>query len=208
MSDMSDVWNKIYEKDTSFFGEEPSNFALSSYNVMKDNDIKKILELGCGQGRDCLFFASRGIKVKAMDHSHIAIEQLSKHARQKGLSIDTSMYDATKLLPFSDNEFDAVYSHMLFSMKFSWDQLKFIFKEIKRVLKKDGFHFFSVRNHNDKFYGTGTRSGDEIYDINGFQIRFFTRQEIEDLSEGFKIIEIKEEYEEPVTLYLVTATKQ
>ncbi len=204
---MSNIWNKVYEKDISFFGDEPSSFALSCYTVMKDNDAKKILELGCGQGRDCLFFASKGFKVKAMDHSHVAIEQLSKQAKQKDLSIDASVYDATKPLPFSDNEFDAVYSHMLFSMRFSRDQLKFIFKEIKRVLKNNGFHFFSVRNHNDKFYGTGTRLDDEIYDINGFQIRFFTRQEIEDLSESFKIIEIKEEYEEPVTLFLVTAKK-
>ena len=41
----------------------------------------------------------------------------------------------------------------------------------------------------------------EIYDINGFQIRFFTEKEIRDLttaaSEGFEIIWIKEEYEEP-----------
>ena len=44
-----------------------------------------------------------------------------------------------------------------------------------------------------------------IYDINGFLIRFFTEKEIQDLAtaEGFEILWIKEEYEEPVTLYLV-----
>ena len=44
-----------------------------------------------------------------------------------------------------------------------------------------------------------------IYDVNGFQIRFFTETEIHGLAteEGFKILRIKEEYEEPVTLYLV-----
>jgi hypothetical protein len=43
--------------------------------------------------------------------------------------------------------------------------------------------------------------------INGFQIRFFTETEIEDLStaEGFKILWMKEEYEEPVTLFFVSA---
>lgn len=204
---MTNIWNKIYEKDSSFFGEEPSVFAISCYNIMHDKS-KMLLELGCGQGRDSIFFASKGIKVKAMDHSHVAIEQLLQNAKKKGLSIDASLYDATKPLPFSNGEFDAVYSHMLFSMRFSQEQLKFIFQEIRRVLKNNGFHFFSVRNHNDKFYGTGTRLDDEIYDINGFHIRFFTRQEIENLSDGFKIIEIKEVYEEPVTLYLVTAKKQ
>lgn len=204
---MTNIWDTTYERDSSFFGEAPSEFAISCYNIMQDK-AKILLELGCGQGRDCIFFASKGIKVKAMDQSHIAIEQLSQHTKKQGLSIDASVYDTSKPLPFRDNEFDAVYSHMLFSMRFSREQLKFIFQEIKRVLKSNGFHFFSVRNHNDKFYGTGTRLDDEIYDINGFQIRFFTRQEIENLLDGFKIIEIKEAYEEPVTLYLVTTKKQ
>lgn len=203
---MSNIWDEIYKKDTSFFGEKPSDFAVSCYHHMKDG-AKTILELGCGQGRDSLFFASKGFKVKALDYSRFAIEQLSKRAKQTGLPIEASVYDTTKPLPFNDNEFDAVYSHMLFSMKFSREQLKFIFKEIRRILRNDGFHFFSVRNYNDKFYGKGIKIDDETYNINGFQIRFFTIQEIENLSEGFKIFEIKEDCEEPVTLYLVTSGK-
>ncbi|MBI3841968.1 MAG: class I SAM-dependent methyltransferase [Thaumarchaeota archaeon] len=203
---MNNIWDKIYEKDDSFFGDKPSDFAVSCYDTMKDR-AKTILELGCGQGRDSLFFASRGIKVKALDYSCFAIEQLSKRTKQTGLPIEASVHDPTEPLPFNDNEFDAVYSHMLFSMKFSPEQLRFIFKEIKRVLKNDGFHFFSVRNHNDKFYGKGIRVDHKTYDINGFQIRFFTKEEIENLCEGFKIIEIKEDYEEPVTLYLVSSKK-
>lgn len=203
---MSNIWDETYKKDASFFGEKPSNFALSCYHHIKDR-ARTILDLGCGQGRDSLFFASKGIKVKALDYSRLAIEQLSKLAKQANLPIEASVYDITKPLPFNDGMFDAVYSHMLFSMKFSEEQLKFILKETRRVLRNDGFHFFSVRNHNDKFYGKGIRVDDEIYDINGFQIRFFTKEEIENLSEGFRILEIKEDYEEPVTLYLVTLRK-
>ena len=66
-------------------------------------------------------------------------------------------------------------------------------------------NFFSVRNHNDKSYGNGRVVDRGIYDIDGFQIRFFTEKDIQDLAsaEGFDILWIKEEYEEPVTLYLV-----
>lgn len=204
---MSDVWNKIYEKDVSFFGDEPSSFALSSYEIMKNNGIKKILELGCGQGRDCLFFASKGLEVTALDYSNIAVKDLLEKSKQKNISIDVHVYDGKKPLQFDNGVFDAVYSHMFFSMRFDMNELKFAFQEVKRVLKNNGFHFFSVRNHNDKFYGKGIRIDDDTYDINGFQIRFFTKQEIEDLSKGFEIKEIKEDYEEPVTLYLVTSTK-
>jgi len=204
---MGNVWDNVYGKDASFFGDEPSKFALSCYNLMKKNDLKKMLEIGCGQGRDCLFFTSKGMEVAALDYSKVAIDSLLEHAKQKDLSVDAHVYDAKKPLPFDSGSFDAVYSHMFLSMRFSFDELKFILSEVKRVLKDNGFHFFSVRNQNDKFYAKGTKVDDDIYDINGFQIRFFTKEEIENISEGFKIIEIKEDYEEPVTLYLVTSTK-
>ena len=45
---MSEVWNKVYKADSTFFGEEPSNFALLCFNHMKTNNVKKVLELGVG----------------------------------------------------------------------------------------------------------------------------------------------------------------
>ena len=66
---MSEVWNKIYESDNAFFGEEPSSFALLCFNDMKTNNIKKVLELGAGHGRDTTFFASNAIEVHALDYS-------------------------------------------------------------------------------------------------------------------------------------------
>lgn len=205
---MSKTWDEIYAKDAAFFGDEPSNFAVSSYDIIKKNNLKRVLELGCGQGRDCLFFASKGLGVTALDYSNVAVKDLLEKSKQKNIPVDARIYDGKKPLPFDDEVFDVVYSHMFFSMKLDMNELQFVFQEVRRVLKNDGFHFFSVRNHNDKFYGKGTRMDDEIYDINGFQIRFFTKQEIEDLSKDFAILGIKEDYEEPVTLYLVTSRKQ
>jgi hypothetical protein len=96
-------------------------------------------------------------------------------------------------------------------MKFLLNELHFIFSEIKRVLKPKGLNFFSVRNHNDKSYGKGIEIDKEgIYDINGFQIRFFTKKDVQDLTMregGFELLWIKEEYEEPVTLYLVSSRR-
>ena len=91
-------------------------------------------------------------------------------------------------------------------MKFSLLEIHFIFSEIRRVLKSKSLNFFSVRNHNDKSYRKGIEVDKGIYDVNGFQVRFFTEEEIGDLAkqEGFEILWIKEEEEEPVTLFLVS----
>jgi SAM-dependent methyltransferase len=210
---MSSFWDKLYQTDNSFFGEEPSNFGLSCYNeYIEKKNSKKTLELGCGQGRDTLFFASKGIEITALDYSSVAIDGLIKRAKERNLlsNIHTSIFDArsNNTLPFDKDEFDVVYSHMFFNMGFTWEQMKFMFQEIRRVLKNDGFNFFSVRNYNDKSYGQGKKIENDICDIRGFQIRIFTKQHVKALvKEGFEILDIKEMYEEPVTLYLVSTRK-
>jgi SAM-dependent methyltransferase len=208
---MSEVWNKVYKSDNTFFGEEPSNFALLCFNHMKANSVKKVLELGVGHGRDTIFLALNGIEVEALDYSIVGINILNKIVKEKRLPIKSQTFDVgSSPLPFSHGYFDAVYSHMLFNMRFSEDQLHSIFSEIKKVLKPKGLNFFSVRNHHDKSHGKGKEVDKGIYDIDGFQIRFFTEQEIHDLAsaEGFEILWIKEEYEEPVTIYLVSSRRK
>jgi SAM-dependent methyltransferase len=207
---LSEVWNKVYKTDNSFFGEEPSNFALLSFNHMKANNVKKVLELGAGHGRDTMFFASNGIEVDALDYSSVAIYILNKIAKDKRLPIKSQTFDVKNPLPFADGHFDAAYSHMLFNMRFSEDELHFAFSEIRRVLKPEGLNFLSVRNRHDKSYCKGVEVDKEIFDIDGFQIRFFAEREIQDLisAEGFEILWIKEEYEEPVTIYLVSSRRK
>src|ERR1051326_7957534 len=93
---MSEVWNKVYKSDSTFFGKEPSNFALLCFNHMKANNVKKVLELGSGHGRDTIFFATNGIEVEALDYSVIAIEILDKIAEEKRLPIKSQIFDAKK----------------------------------------------------------------------------------------------------------------
>src|SRR5215210_1474187 len=178
---------------------------------MKANNTTKVLELGAGHGRDTTFFASNGIEVEALNYSVAAVGILDKIAKEKRLPIKPQIFDVKSPLPFVDGNFNAVYSHMLLNMKFTLDELHFIFSEIRRVLKPRALNFFSIRNHNDKSYGKGREIDKGIYDINGFQIRFFTETELQDLTieeGGFELLWIKEEYEEPVTLYLVSSRKK
>ena len=207
---MSKVWDKIYESDSAFFGEEPSNFATLCLRELKTINVKKLLELGAGHGRDSIFFASNGIQVEALDYSNAGIEILINRARKevKELQVNSKTFDIRNALPFPNNYFDAVYSHMFLNMKFSRDELDFIISEIRRVLKDGGFNFFSVRNDHDAYYKKGTEIEKDIYDINGFEIRFFTKTDIQDLfRRHFRLIWIKEEFEEPVTLYLINSRK-
>ncbi len=118
--------------------------------------MKKILELGCGQGRDSIFFASNNIDVVALDSSKVAIDALSNFTNEKNLSLRPMIHNANEGIPFDDSSFDAVYAHMFFNMRFGDEKLEFLFLEVKRVLSEDGLNFFSVRSDHDAMYRKGT----------------------------------------------------
>ena len=206
---MSNIWNKIYSDDSAFFGEDPSDFAQKCYSYFKKFGVKRILELGCGQGRDTIFFASNGLDVHAIDASKVAIENINQKIRQKNISLDLRYFIARQDLPFDSNYFDAVYSHMFYNMRFTDEELSYLFKESSRVLKNNGFLCFSVRSDKDVFYNKGKKIDSNVYEINGFQIRFFTKEQIKSfLLDYFEIKNIEESYEEPVSLYLVFCNKK
>jgi SAM-dependent methyltransferase len=205
---MNNIWNKVYSNDSSFFGDEPSKFALICYKEFVKHKVQKVMELGCGQGRDSLFFALKGLEVYAIDSSKVAIENLRIKAKGLNLDIKLKNIDVVKGLPFLNKHFDADYSHMFYNMGFTDDELKFLFNESNRVLKNKGLLSFSVRSDKDIIYRKGTKIAENIYDINSFKIRFFTKQDLKFfVNDNFKIQSIMEDYEEPASLYFVICYK-
>ncbi len=158
-------------------------------------------------GKRCNILAHEGLDVY-IDSSKVAIENLNERVRKKNVSIDLKNFDAKKGLPFDNNYFDVVYSHMFYNMNFTDDQLKFLFSESSRVLKDNGLLYFSVRSDKDMLYNKGKQIDNNIYEINNFQIRFFTTQQIKYfLNHNFVISRIIEDYEVQASLYFVFATK-
>ena len=51
------------------------------------NNMRKVLDLGAGHGRDNIFFASNGIEIEALDYSAIAVEILDKITKEKRLPV-------------------------------------------------------------------------------------------------------------------------
>ena len=68
--------------------------------------------------------------MESLDYSLIAIDILDKIRKEKRLPIKPQFFDVKRPLPFSHGYFDAVYSHMLLNMRFSLEDLHFIFSEI------------------------------------------------------------------------------
>ncbi len=202
---MNNIWNKVYSDDSTFFGEGPNDFAKKYYEYFIQNNVKKILDLGCGQGRDAIFFSLNDLKVYAVDSPIVAIEGIQKFNEKNNQLINAKCIDAKQGLPFDNDYFDAIYSHMFYNMNFTNKELDFLFQETNRILKTKGLLCFSVRSDKDELFDTGKKIDKDIYEINGFQIRFFSIEQIKSLLSlfYFKIDKIMQDSEDLANLYLV-----
>ncbi len=168
--------------------DKPSIFAQNAIKFFPDTG--NIVDLGCGQGQDSRFFAQHGYNVVGADFSSEAI----KIAKEKSKDLDFKVLDISKPLPFEDTSFDVVYSHLAVHY-FNKETTELIFKELSRILKKDGVLAIFVNSVNDPEYGTGTQIEEDYFAIGNMQKRYFSQESLKHYVEGFEPLLLDEKGE-------------
>ena len=211
LDQQSQHWETNFSSKPEMFGLEPSIPAVKATKFFKEKNIKNIVELGAGLGRDTIYFAKNSIKVQALDYSKTAIRSITNKAEKLNLTelIKPKFFDARKKLPFGNNTIDGCFSHMLYCMALSNSDLENLNNEICRILKPGGINIYTVRHTDDGDYKNGIRIGENLYENDGFIVHFFSKEKVNQLSKGFEVLDI-EKFEEgkfPRKLFLVKNKK-
>ena len=211
LDQQSQHWEDNFSRKPEMFGLEPSLSAKKALKLFKKKNLKNVLELGAGLGRDSIYFAINSIKLKALDYSSSAIEIINQKIDRNDLSklISTKLFDVRKKLPFKDNSFEACYSHMLYCMAMTSKELKYLNDEIYRILKPNGINIYTVRHVEDGDFKKGIHRGENLYENDGFIVHFFSKETVNHLLKGFEnlLIEKFEEGNFPRKLYFVVNKK-
>lgn len=89
---MKPFWEEEYKnKERSTFGN-PSKEVVDIIPYLKKD--AKILDVGCGDGRHALYFASLGYQVDAFDISENAIEKINYLKEKNGINMNAYLCDA------------------------------------------------------------------------------------------------------------------
>jgi SAM-dependent methyltransferase len=205
-------WQHTFAANPDMYGTGPSEPGQYAVDLFIREHRHHVLELGTGQGRDTLAFLGAGLDVTALDYESESLRAL--HDKAVGLGpadrLHVIAHDVRQRLPSSDASFDAAYSHMLFNMALTTDELDALAAEVCRVLRPGGLHVYTVRHVGDAHFGSGIAHGDDMYENGGFIVHFFDRELVDRLATGFDLLELQE-FEEgalPRRLWRITLCRR
>ena len=78
-----------YQKEAYFWGVEPNTTCLKTLELMPPSRPLKLLDIGCGEGKDAVFFARCGYDVSAFDISEAGLEKTKRLADKAQVHVRT-----------------------------------------------------------------------------------------------------------------------
>lgn len=133
-----------YSKDWRGEHDELQLKHLRRFEEMIGSPAKRILDAGCGTGKDSIYFASHDYDVYGVDLSPGMIEKATEGSNNRDLNINFLIGDM-KFLNFPNNCFDGVWTAAALVHLSPEDKRKAI-QEFYRVLKPEGVLHIWVQN--------------------------------------------------------------
>ncbi|MFB6181873.1 MAG: class I SAM-dependent methyltransferase [Candidatus Magasanikbacteria bacterium] len=183
--------------------------SYSDLDWIKDNADKfieelegdKVLDAGCGSGRDAKYFSENNLEVLGIDLS----EEMLKRAEENSPNAYFKEMDVRQL-NFSQNSFDGIWCCALLP-HIPKEEINEAVKELKRVLKPEGTIFMSFKQgEGEKFVEKDRYNGNQKF------FAYYTKDEIKELlnSHNFKIknifLENSEKFQKNLTWISIFAT--
>lgn len=184
MEKLDKYWDKIHLKYNSSYDEWLNKYV----KLFKENDT--IIELGCGRAYCSNYLVENGYKnVIACDFS----EEVLKIVNIDHPNLKTKLFDMSVGLPFNDNSINVIIADL--SLHY-FDSLttKYLFDEIYRVLKENGYLIARVNSANDKHHipNKGEEIEKNFYFDGNIYKKFFEKEDLNLLFKNFEICNIEE----------------
>ena len=132
----SEDFDKAYNAPVTFWGDTRIPKELDE--LIKINNPKTSLELGCGLGRFSKYMAEQGIKATGVDFSSVAIEKAQKRVTNSEYRPTFIVGDVTNLENINE-QFDVSFDIGCFHCLNEEGQRKYV-SEVARLLKPGATH--------------------------------------------------------------------
>lgn len=185
--DNVDYWNQYYKN--KICSTEPSPFA--QYVATLIDSGKSLVDLGCGNGRDTVYFAGLGLQVTGVDLSDISVRSLQEQNIPGARFICGDFVNPKEA---AEDSFDYAYSRFTIHAINEQQERTFL-KNIYEQLHPKGKFFIEVRSIHDPLFGKGKKMERNAYFYDNHYRRFIVMDElVQNLEQvGFQIEYAKEQ---------------
>ena len=179
-SDKND-FGYFYKQKESYFGENPSDGLVEAL-VKYDIKPGKALDIGAGEGRNCLYLAKLGFSVCAVEPSGLGAKKIQEKAEKLGL--DLKVVNTDYLAFDSEEKYDFILAgtsidHM------DGDLMDEVFTKLKNSLNRKGMVYIIVFTEDDP---GAIKKYDEASECADFIKHYFRKNELRNHFRDFKIL--------------------
>jgi len=168
-------YNSRYLKREFYWGLKPCDIVVDSIKHLSSS--AKVLDLGCGEGKDSFFLAKNNFNITAIDVAEEGIKKLKEFAEKKKLKIKADSSDIKSYLE-NCGEFDAIFAMNVLQ----FIDEKNIFKTIKQIQSKTKPNGLNVIA---SFIAKTPKQKKTVLSKGRY---FFDKGELKELYKGWKIL--------------------
>jgi tellurite methyltransferase len=105
---MTNPYDERYQRPGFYWGKAPSESCYRVLKLLPPTRPLRLLDIGCGEGRNAVFFARNGYLVSAFDASSVGVEKTKLLVAEAAVEIEVQVGDicSYKL----NGEFDVLFS--------------------------------------------------------------------------------------------------
>ena len=147
----------------------------------------RILEVGCGEGRNLTYFIRNGYDVWGIDHNPTALQMLRMIGRSLHKNFDKEKFIEAEItgIPFPPQSFDAIICSAVLHFSPSEEAFFAALDKMVKVLRKGGCMFLSMlsnMNHHGKTaHNEGNMQNDRFLLTEGLYSAVLQRYELQEI---------------------------
>ena len=192
---MNKEWNNAYKK-RPYLEQEPNKGVVQFISRLNKEKSKRILDLGCGDGRHLIFLAEQDYDPVGVDNALWGLYRAKEWAEKESLHIKL-VYADICFLPLKDESFDEIISTQVIHHQRT-SKIEKTIRDVKRLLRPNGKFYFTVPKYPPGNWKNGKYTEIEPHTfvpLEGFEKgvphHLFTEDELIRMLDSFEILEIK-----------------
>lgn len=183
------IWASNYDKDKNLTRDLDAEIVRKEFS---NQNFNSILEVGCGTGKNTIFFESISNYLTAIDFSESMISKAKEKVKSENVNFQIA--DITKDWNLEENKFDLITFNLILE---HIENLTFIFEQTHKHLKSKGLVFINELHPFRQYDGKKAvyEENGEIKEIDAFihNISDFINSTNKN---GLKFLELKEYWHE------------